>query len=260
MYIKLITFITILLITFVILSSMKHQDNKYIRLTDNFVSGKSDTGYKINTVINQYVPNKNITQDMQTLTDSWKNINPGYNINIHDENDVANFFESSLNKTTFNTLSKEDKVTFFKYCYIYKHGGIWAEHSLKCVESIPISEDTDIMITLDENYYKEFKITNKFFGFAPNSILLKNIIDGIKDNPKSIKQDIFSTCYNNFFKSNPVTNYNIIINENYPDYSIVNIPSFFFGKKQHKILNNNTTIIKNSPFNYQKHLEYSIKN
>ena len=258
MYTKLITFI--LIIIMFTLTLYKHQDNTHIRRTNNIQSSSINLNYKINTIIHQYVPNKNITQDMQTLTDSWKTVNPDYNIIIHDENDIINFFQSSLNKSTFDKLSKDEKVSFFKYCYIYKHGGVWADHNLKCIEPIPIFEDTDIMITLDENYYKQFQITNKFFAFAPNSKILKNVIDTIATDPKTINRDILSTTYNEFFKSNSITKYNIVINENYPDYSLSTIPSFIFGKKQHKILNNNTTIIKNSPFNYQKHLEYAIKN
>ena len=243
--------IAVLLISFLIINF--NRDDMTSTVISNFCTDTKNTNYKIPQKIHQYIPNKKITTDMKKLTETWKIINPDFDVIIHDDNDINIFFNSSKNKPIYDKLTAEHKINYFKFCYIYEKGGIWANHNLKCVEPIPITHDTDMMITLDENYYSKFHISDKFFGFTPKSKLLKGVIDIINKH-KTIDSNYFSDYYNYFFKLNDIRKFNIVINENYPDYSFKALSLFFKRGKQQKILNNNSTIVKNPEFDYNKHL------
>ena len=247
------------LLVMVILFSHYRRDDITSTQMGDICSSSRKSDFKITPKIHQYVPNKKMTNDMKKLTETWSKLNPDYDVIIHDDLDIDNYFTNSLNKSTFyNLKSKEEKLAFFKYSYIHENGGIWAEHNLRCIEPVPIEPNTDVMITLDENYYNQFMLTDNFFAFAPKSEILGGLINSIK-RTKKIEPTTFSDHYNNYFKINMITNYNIVINENYPDYSISAIPMFLMGNRQRKILNNNNTIVKTPSFNYDKHINQIIQ-
>lgn len=256
---KRILFITSFMLLVILLFHNMNREDISMTQVNSVASDTKNTEFKIPQKIHQYIPSKKMTKDMKQLTESWVSNNPNYDLILHDEHDVAAYFESSLNKLTFSKLTPKEKILFFKLCYIYEYGGVWVNHNLKCEEPIPILEDTDMMVTLDENYYSQFKLSDSFFAFKPKSDLLNKLITTIKHENK-ILPSYFSSHYNDFFKSRDITKFNVVINDNYTDYSLSSLPMILMGKQQQKIVNNKSVVVRSPSFNYEKHASYGVVN
>ena len=90
-------------------------------------------------IIHQTWKTVDIPEKWKGYQDSWKKHNPEYEYKLWTDEDVDNFMRSDFNEYYhfFANLSPIiKKVDFFRYCLMYKEGGIYADLDMECLKPI----------------------------------------------------------------------------------------------------------------------------
>lgn len=140
--------------------------------------------------------NKNLDMELQNTVDSIIEKNPEYQHYLFDDEDIENFIEEHFDEDVLfaykNLIPGAFKADLFRYCVLYIEGGIYMD--CKMISNIPfrqfIKED-DTLILVDDLYQKQrgygnSGIYNAFIATIPCSVLLKNAIDAIVNNVKTL--------------------------------------------------------------------------
>tara|TARA_B100001173_G_C16020117_1_gene561639 strand:- start:1100 stop:1864 length:765 start_codon:yes stop_codon:yes gene_type:complete len=83
--------------------------------------------------------NKNLPNFFQNNIDSWKKLNPEYNIIFYDDEKINNFFNKYCQEylNIINSYDKMiNKVDIFKMLVLYYFGGVYVDCDVKCLKPI----------------------------------------------------------------------------------------------------------------------------
>jgi hypothetical protein len=179
-------------------------------------------------------------------------LNPFYDYEFFDEKKCISFIKDNyplkILECFQNLKNMAHKSDLFRYCYLYKKGGIYLDldlELLKSFDSIYISSDKSNFITaLGSNSFKGTKFgecTNGFIMTTPHNSLFKDLIKFILDNMNTedygyyIKHLYFSLNNPTPFKKFKLKDIDYYL---YKEYSIEN-ENFILDKDQNTIINSN---------------------
>jgi len=131
---------------------------------------------------------KNISPDFQTLIDQWKIFNPEYEYCFYDKNDRENFIKDNFEERVYNAYCKiipgAFKADLWRYCVLYKYGGVYADIDTLCLNRIDniLTNDIDVMLLIDFNtnpYEGQHNLANGFICCVPNNDIMLQCIYNI---------------------------------------------------------------------------------
>lgn len=150
------------------------------------VEAKTDTTQEIPRVICQTL-NENITSSMHYKTIlNIQMLNPQYSYEFYNSRDrrqfISQFYNSEVLDTYDGLVSGAFKADLFRYCWLYKNGGVYVD--CKMIQRVPFS---DIIDPEDEFYLCEDRIPNAY----------QNCLIGAKSKQEDILMSI-SECVKRF--------------------------------------------------------------
>ncbi len=212
----------ILVIIIIILIILLFIYRRYINTFDN-TSKNIYLSYKTKNIPNYIIPN-------------IKEIYPGYEIELYDDNDCIEFIKSEYGKLyvdIFNFLKDGPiKADFWRLCILYKYGGIYFDIDLQHIKNINEIIDDDTYLTtiiIDPS----FRSNKRDF----NPAIIKT----------NANNEIIKKCIDIY-----VEKYNKNIKYNYWEYSIVTIMSNVL----HSVLEQD--IIKDGVYYDKKNYKYQF--
>lgn len=134
------------------------------------------------------------------MIDSFKQKNPYYNFLYFNQNAVDNWFANSIYNDAYKTLTERgEKSDFFRYCYLYENGGVYADTDVYCNHPLdnfieyqdlvvgleantPLGIFDDIVDKINNNYVS---VCNWFIATKPKHPALSKLINDIIANPKN---------------------------------------------------------------------------
>jgi hypothetical protein len=143
---------------------------------------------------------KDISPALQTFVDTWKEKNPEYTYKFYDD-DMCDKFMKEFDVRTWKAYQRiipgAFKADLWRYCVLYKYGGIYADIDTMCLGKIDdfLSEKTEFVTPIDLD---DKLLYNAFIAAAPGSKILKACIDTIVHNVENniVPEDkiYFSAC------------------------------------------------------------------
>ena len=129
--------------------------------------------------------------------------NKNWEVRYFSQQDVDNWFNTSIYKQAYDKLSQRgEKTDFFRYCYLYEHGGVYVDADTYCNQ--PLDKwigGSDLIVGLEglvpidngmgfEGFAqlcgdKWVSVCNWAFACKPKHPILSKIINDIINNPKS---------------------------------------------------------------------------
>jgi mannosyltransferase OCH1-like enzyme len=130
---------------------------------------------------------KNLPEKMKNVTEKIILNNPVFNYYLYDDNDCRNFIKDNFDTTVLNTFDSlipgAYKADLWRYCILYKNGGIYLDIKYEPVNGfkfINMTEKEHWVLDHDKN-----GIYNALMVCKPNNkILLKaiyNIVENVKN-------------------------------------------------------------------------------
>ena len=119
---------------------------------------------------------------LKTAARSW-NV-PGFNYHFYTEEERDSFIETSYPNffNDYSSASPTLRLEIWKYCVIYKYGGIYADIDIRLTSSPEIFINNKMVIVSPETS------CNRVFSAPPNSPILESILEY---SLKCTKPDIF---------------------------------------------------------------------
>jgi mannosyltransferase OCH1-like enzyme len=131
---------------------------------------------------------KNLPPNMFKNTIKMKLMNPQFNYFLFDDNDCRNFIQENFDNEVLWAFDKlipgAYKADLWRYCILYKNGGIYLDIKFKCINGfrlIALTEKKHFVNDLNENGIYNALIACK----SENEILLKcinQIVQNVKNN------------------------------------------------------------------------------
>lgn len=154
---------------------------------------------KIPKIIHQTYPNKKISYEIKENIKELKELNPGYEYYLYDDNDVEDFIKTYYNDDILKTYYKINpdygpaRADFFRYLLMYIKGGIYLDIKSSCSISFDsiINEDDEYILShwgIGKTHWKnilknkEGEYCNWFIIIKEKHPLMKKIIDEIINN------------------------------------------------------------------------------
>jgi len=239
----------------------------------NFI--KND--YKIPNIIHQTFINKILPIEIAKIILHNKQICSQCKFLFYDDNDCENFIKNKFDERVYNAYKKINdvygamKADFFRYCVLYKMGGIYLDIKSKINYPIfkLINKDDICILDLPRNYLEPYRTDSPSYEqwllmFSPNHPYLLEMINTIVENienkyiPKldnydlNTKQKIlhitgpdgFTKAINNCIKKNDKILHRCI---DYDKYFKVNTLGNEY-KKMYSLYNKNHYSEYNEPF------------
>jgi hypothetical protein len=145
----------------------------------------------INTIpktIYQTWETKLISDDLMNITKSWKTHNPNYEYILFDRTDRINFIKQHFDESVLNTYNRlipgAFKADLFRYCLLYKNGGVYVDIDTLCMESIDtfLSSGINFIVPIDLNNNDKMgshNLFNSFIACSPGNKILLDCINMI---------------------------------------------------------------------------------
>ena len=234
-----------------------------------FFMNRGDSKQKIPKIIIQTYKTKDLPQYYQNIVNHNRNLNPDYEYKLFDDNDCFEFIKNNYDSRTLNAFQKinpkygASKADFFRYCAMYKYGGVYLDIKSKILKPLNklINNDDEYILSywifkpwrnILKNKYGEFQ--NWHIICVPGHPFLKEVIENVINNienyslekyPPSKESVIFLTGPVAYTRTiMPILNkYNHRITQNYNcdnllEYSENKINKFY-GYEHLKIEGNN---------------------
>jgi mannosyltransferase OCH1-like enzyme len=119
---------------------------------------------------------------------SWKILNPEYNIFLFDKNDCINFLKKNFDTNVlkaFNFVKPFSyKCDLMRLCLLYIYGGIYSDIRMTLLKPLKniIKEDIDFICSVDKNNNNISPLANGFLAAIPKHLFIKKSIDTIVNN------------------------------------------------------------------------------
>ena len=129
---------------------------------------------------------------------SWKQMNPGFEHRLYDDQDCLDFITSWYPEYTqlyTNLQLPVQKADVFRYLVIHKFGGVYADIDTKCVKPIHTIVDThthSLVVGVEyppEHNKGKLQIIQWFFAGAPNCETLLDTVKEIQIRSESLQLD-----------------------------------------------------------------------
>jgi inositol phosphorylceramide mannosyltransferase catalytic subunit len=148
----------------------------------------------IPNVVYQTWRTKQLPLAVEEIRNEMKLLNPEYDFILYDDDDMKLFIETNFHQEIFDAYCQlgvgAAKADFWRYCILYKHGGIYLDIDSQIVKPLSdLIEDTDQCIITRESNPGIFN--NWILIFAPNHpILWKCIQNCVYNIQHKTSQDI----------------------------------------------------------------------
>ena len=117
---------------------------------------------------------KNLPPKMKVCVEKLKKDNPEFKYHLYDDKDCLDFIEQNYNKSVVNAFNKLKpgayKADLWRYCVLYKKGGIYLDIKYQCEDGFKLIELTDAEYFVLERPYIDRTMT-----IEHNLKLLKDI-------------------------------------------------------------------------------------
>jgi hypothetical protein len=143
---------------------------------------------KIPKKIFQTWATKDISPEFQQIIDLWKKLNPEYEYFLYDNNDCEQFIKEHFEQRLYNAYCQiipgAFKADLWRYCVLYKYGGVYADIDTLCLNSIDkfLTDETEFMIPIDLNSNPmegQHNLFNTFIASVPGNPILLHTIEHI---------------------------------------------------------------------------------
>ena len=174
-------------------------------------------------IIHQTWSSKEENHSIDKLRDTWIKKNPHFLYHYYDDNDIHAYIEEHFDEHTLHCYNRivngSLKADFFRYCVLYKEGGVYIDVDIACLVPLDDLFDLDNMDVITATDYcriqRSDRIYQGFLGGSQHCPLFMNMIEQICN---SMDKDLFK---NDLFKlSGPIVfsrflkmHMNISINE-----------------------------------------------
>ena len=140
---------------------------------------------------------KNIPFYMKKCIENMKKLNPEFTFHLYDNDDCAEFIKNNFDKSdgildAFNNLIPGAyKADLWRYCVLYKKGGIYLDIKYECKNGFKLIQLADkeryVLERDGGNFWKEgqFGIYNAFIISKPSNYVLWKCIKQIVENVKN---------------------------------------------------------------------------
>lgn len=123
------------------------------------------------------------------ISNHIKIINPEFNYFYFDENDCDKFIFNNYPDYIYNAYKSlipiEYKFDMWKYCILYKYGGIFIDNKYECNIKLINLIDNNFFVSDKNYYYNKLLIRNDFIVSIPNNPIFKLAINEIINNIKN---------------------------------------------------------------------------
>jgi hypothetical protein len=225
---------------------MKNDNDVFEGLENNDESSEDISNENIDqsNVINNVIPldlyqtwhTKKLPPKMKENVKNLKYKNPEFKHHLYDDNDCRDFIKNNFDKDVLdafdNLIPGAYKADLWRYCILYKKGGIYLDIKFQCENNFKLIELTDkeyfvlerpyaahninikeeIIMVNNKNYYrniykkidihfwrnKELGLYNAFMVCKPNNPILLECINSIVENVKNKNYD-----YNPLYVTGP---------------------------------------------------------
>ena len=143
---------------------------------------------------------KDISPALQAFVDTWKEKNPEYTYKFYDD-DMCDQFMKEFDVRTWKAYRRiipgAFKADLWRYCVLYKYGGVYADVDTMCLGKIDgfMSDTAEFVTPIDLD---DKLLYNAFIASAPGSKILRACIDTIVHNVENniVPEDkiYFSAC------------------------------------------------------------------
>tara|TARA_B110000977_G_scaffold194278_1_gene270615 strand:- start:989 stop:1744 length:756 start_codon:yes stop_codon:yes gene_type:complete len=120
---------------------------------------------------------------------AWVELNPGFEYVFFNDEDASQFIETNYSPAHIELFDKlkeyKHKADFFRYCYLYKNGGIYADIDLQPL--VPLGEfirsETQFFSVISSGGLSSYdddvvrQIMQAYLAVVPNSPFMKKAID-----------------------------------------------------------------------------------
>jgi len=223
-----------------------------------FLLGNSKKSSKKNIKIDPKIP-LNIFQSWHTLElpplmknaiELLKYQNPEFKHFLYDDEMCRDFIEKNFDKDVLYSFNKLKpgayKCDLWRYCILYKYGGIYLDVKYICANGFRLIELTDKEYFVRDKMYKnEIGIYQAFIACQSNNKILYNCIQSIVEN---VKNNTY--CNNDLCVTGP-----LLISKYFHPYEIENMDLNFDGKS----INNKDKPILQIYDNYRKEQQSNQK-
>lgn len=127
-----------------------------------------------------------VPADMKTVIQTWKDLNPDYEYELFNEAKIKTFLENNfppIYLETYNLLlPRAYRVDFWRYCILYKYGGVYSDSKMTLLKPLSkiIRPDDEFIVCNDDIEF----IAIAFLAFPAKHPLLEHIIFNIINNVK----------------------------------------------------------------------------
>jgi mannosyltransferase OCH1-like enzyme len=131
---------------------------------------------------------KDLPENMKLRVEELKRTNPRFNHYLYDDNDCKEFIKNNFDEIVLDTYNRlipgAYKADLWRYCILYKKGGIYLDIKLKCINNFRLIELTEREHLVKDRWNSG--IYNALMVCKPgNELLLKainKIVQNVKDN------------------------------------------------------------------------------
>ena len=224
------------------------------------------TNYKIPFIVHQTFYTKNLPLEIIKIIKNNKKICPRYKFIFYDDQDCEQFIKTYFNERTYNAYMMLNncygamKADFFRYCILYKIGGVYLDIKSKIKGSLGliIKPDDSCILDISRNDLEPWRKDNPTYEqwiliFEPKHPYLNEIIEQMVTNienkyepqipgysiltsKQKILQltgpDALTRAINTCIKNNIIKHRNIDYNK-YFTLSIGNYKLMYNNKKKH---------------------------
>lgn len=184
LFILFVIFVFIIGFYLLILHKENYVKNFYIDDIDNvskhFIQYEIKTNNLIPNILYQTGKDKKLSKGMRDAILSWNKYNR-LNYKFYNDQECLNFLENNYGEDVLRAYHKlipgAFKADLFRYCLLYIHGGIYADHKMLCYKSIQdvIPSDVDFVVSIDYAVNKKYLYNAFMMSRAGHPFLLKAI-------------------------------------------------------------------------------------
>ena len=133
---------------------------------------------------------KNLEPEFQKIVDTWKIYNPEYEYILFDKDDRVLFIKENFDENILNTYNSivpgAYKADFWRYCILYKYGGVIVDIDTICMGKLSDFIKDEIFVGLIDFNVNPFEgnhnLANGFIAVVPNSKIMLECINRIVKN------------------------------------------------------------------------------
>ena len=170
---------------------IRENDTLYLRHPQN-----TNKKY-IPKIIHQTYASQALSSRMRKLVDSWRLLNPGWEIRFYDDEACLDFVTQQFPEyldAYVNLPKSVERSDFFRYLIIYKYGGVYTDIDTECRQPLDeVLNPTDTMVVgwekesvsekeaLINHFVRANQVLQWTFMAAPGHPALKEVCDFIRD-------------------------------------------------------------------------------